>query len=123
MFLAHENLYVMKFKKSRRNSGHQLIQAFFFLDEMCGFVNASHELVQSRRPIVENLRLALLLSEVDNARWPVDFDLQSCVVDQLSEKFFRLQFIEIEKLSHATASDASVVVGDNADVLGETKIK
>lgn len=80
---------------------HQLVEALFLLDEMCGFVDTGHQLVQSGCPIVENLFLILLLGEVNDAGWSVDLHFQSSTVDELSEKLFGFRFIEVQQFCHA----------------------
>lgn len=96
---------------------HQLIETFFLLDKMSGFVNTGHQLVKTSCPIVENFLLVLLLSEIDDARWSVDFYFQSSVVDELCQELFGLRFVKVQQICHARAADASVIVGDDSDVL------
>jgi hypothetical protein len=103
--------------KSTHILDHQLIETLLLLDEVSCFVDARHEFVELCRPIVQHLRLALLLCEVDDARRPVDLHLQRTIVDELGEEFFGFEFIEVEEFRHALDADACVVVGDDADVL------
>lgn len=98
---------------------HQLVETLLLLDEVSGFVDARHEFVESARPIVEHLRLALLLGEVNDAGWTVDLHFECAVVDQLGEELFSLQLVEIEQLGHAGSGDACVVVGDDSNVLSK----
>lgn len=88
---------------------------------MGGFVDASHEFVQSRRPVVENLGLRFLLGEVNDAGWSVDLHLQGVVVDELGQELLSLHLVEVQELGHARAGDASVVACNNSDVLDAKK--
>lgn len=107
----------ISFFRKKKNLSQKLIETLFLLYEMCRLVNASHELVQLNSPIVENFRLILLLGEVNDARWTIDFHFKCAIVDELSKNFFGFWSIEIEKLSHSIDFDAGVVAGDNSDVL------
>jgi hypothetical protein len=84
---------------------------------MSSLINAGHQFVQSTRPVIENLRLTLLLCEINDSGWTIDFNFKRCVVDQLCEHFLGSEFIEIQEFSHSDDINAGVVIGDDADVL------
>ena len=51
----------------------QLMNHFFFCDEMCGLVDKLHKLIGVVRPVIEDIVGILGLGEVDDAGKAVDF--------------------------------------------------
>jgi len=84
---------------------------------VAGLVDQRHQLVHVGGPVVQDVRGALLLGEVNNAGGTVDLDADGVTVGQLGQVLLAAAGGQVQQLAHARQMQAGVVHGNDANIL------
>lgn len=111
------SIQIKVIQKMSLSSLKVLVNTFFLVNQVSGFINQLHQLGQIVGPIVKHVAGIFALLEMHDSRRTVCFRLHRLAYDHLRQELLRFGRREVQEFRYAGYPDAGVVFSHHADVV------